>query len=56
MHPVAVTSNPQQPVVFTVQVENTVTAGTAKHINRGIKTAEANNAAAMVILLIPGVW
>ena len=32
MHPVAVTSNPQQPVVFTVQVENTVTAGL--HINR----------------------
>lgn len=51
MHPVAVTSNPQQPVVFTVQVENTVTAGTAKHINRGIKTAEANNAAAIVILI-----
>lgn len=51
MRPIAVNSQPQQPVVFTVQVEDTVTAGTAKHINRGIKTAESNNAAAMVILI-----
>ncbi len=37
--------------VYTIKVENTVTAGTAKYINRGIKMAEREKADAVIILI-----
>ncbi|MBC7075162.1 MAG: nodulation protein NfeD [Syntrophomonadaceae bacterium] len=37
--------------VYTVKVEDTVTAGTAKYIGRGIKLAEKEKAGAVVILI-----
>ncbi len=40
-----------QPLVYTIRVEDTVTAGTAQYILRGISKAENNGAQAVVILL-----
>jgi len=41
----------EQPVVYTVNVDDTVTAGTARHIRRGLQLAENTRADALVILL-----
>jgi membrane-bound serine protease (ClpP class) len=41
----------EQPLIYSIQVDNTVTAGTASHIIRGIKAAEHNGAQAVVITL-----
>lgn len=38
-------------IVYTIKVENTVTAGTAQHIKRGIKLAEEQGASALVLLI-----
>ncbi|MDD4801526.1 MAG: nodulation protein NfeD [Syntrophomonas sp.] len=40
-----------QPLIFSIQVDGTVTAGTAAHISRLIKTAEQSQAEAVVIIL-----
>jgi membrane-bound serine protease (ClpP class) len=40
-----------KPLIYTVEINDTVTVGTAKHINRVIKIAESENAEAVVILL-----
>ncbi len=39
------------PLIYSIQVDSTVTAGTASHIIRGIKTAEENGVEAVVITL-----
>lgn len=41
----------EQPVIYTISVNDMVTAGTAKHIQRGLILAENNGADAAVILL-----
>jgi len=41
----------EKPLVYTVRVENTVTAGTAGYISRGLETARENNADAVVLLI-----
>ncbi len=41
----------EQALVYTVNVDDTVTAGTARHIRRGLQLAERNQADALVILL-----
>lgn len=41
----------QDHIIYTVKVENTVTAGTAQHIKRGIKLAEDQGASALVLLI-----
>lgn len=38
-------------LVYSVKVNGTVTAGTASHVERGIRTAEKNGAEALVIIL-----
>ncbi len=40
-----------QPVVYSMRVEDTVTAGTAQYLLRGIREAENNGAQAVIILL-----
>lgn len=40
-----------QPLVYSVSVSETVTSGTARHIERGLRLAEQNQASAVVILL-----
>jgi len=40
-----------QPLVYSIHVSETVTAGTARHIQRGLQLAEGNQAEAVVILL-----
>lgn len=49
--PLTLLAQNDKPLVYTVTVENTVTAGTYQHINRAIKMAEEYNAAALVIKL-----
>ncbi len=41
----------EQPVIYSISVNDMVTAGTAKHIQRGLILAEKNSADAVVILL-----
>lgn len=41
----------EQPTVYSISVDDMVTAGTAKHIQRGLKLAENNSADAVIILL-----
>jgi membrane-bound serine protease (ClpP class) len=41
----------EQPTIYIIQVDGTVTAGTASHIIRGIKAAEHDGAQAVVITL-----
>jgi len=47
----AETNTSVKPLIYTVNINDTVTVGTAKHINRAIKIAENKNAEALVILL-----
>jgi len=51
--PTAICSEEEEPehIVYTVKVENTVTAATAQHIKRGIKLAEDHGASALVLLI-----
>jgi len=49
--PVTVESQTEQPVVYTVKVEDTVTAGTAKNIKRAVEYSQNVNAEALVILI-----
>ncbi len=49
--PSFVTIGSPGPLVYTVTVEGTVTAGTANYIERGLELAERDNAKAVVILL-----
>ncbi len=49
--PMTILAQSDKPLVYTVTVENTVTAGTYQHINRAIKMAEEYNADALVIKL-----
>lgn len=41
----------KQPLVYTVNIDNTVTAGTTRYIQRALDRAESNNADALVIIL-----
>ncbi len=41
----------EQPIVYSINVDDTVTAGTARHIQRGLELAEKNHADAVVILI-----
>lgn len=41
----------EQPLAYSINVDDTVTAGTARHIQRGLHLAERNQADAVVILL-----
>ena len=41
----------KQPLVYTIQVDDVVTSGTARNIQRGLKVAEKEQADAVVILL-----
>lgn len=49
--PVSVKSQTEKPVVYTVQVEDMVTAGTAKNIQRAIRHSHNRDADALVILI-----
>ena len=49
--PVSVQSQTEKPVVYTVTVEDMVTAGTARNINRAIEHSQNRNADALVIQL-----
>ncbi len=40
-----------KPIVYTINIENTITAGTSQYIARAIETAEDENAAALVLLI-----
>ena len=51
LFPVSVHSQADGPVVYTVAVEDTVTAGTAKNIKRAIDYSQRQNADALVILI-----
>ncbi len=49
--PVPVNSQTDQPLVYTVEVKDTVTAGTAKNIKRAIDYSQKQNVDALVILI-----
>lgn len=49
--PLGTNAESNQPLVVTIEVDDTVTSGTKDHIKRGIEYAEENNAEALVILL-----
>ncbi len=49
--PVSVQSQTEKPVVYTVKVEDMVTAGTAKNIQRAVEHSQNRNADALVIQL-----
>lgn len=51
MWPVSVKSQVDKPFIYTVKVEDTVTAGTAKNIKRAIDYSQRQNADALVILI-----
>lgn len=46
-----ITAGEERPQVYTVDIENTVTMGTARHLARGLQMAEKNGAEAVVIRL-----
>jgi len=37
------------PIIYTIEIHNIITSGTAEYISRAIETAESNNAAALVM-------
>ncbi|SHG44981.1 membrane-bound serine protease (ClpP class) [Thermosyntropha lipolytica DSM 11003] len=49
--PQAIKADPKNPRVFTVKIENMVTAGTAQHVIRAIDEAEKEGAEALVIFI-----
>lgn len=49
--PSMIMAQEDEPLVYTVNIEKTVTAGTYQHVNRAIKMAEEYNADAVVIQL-----